>query len=84
MLYGRRLDFLYRMSPYEWRGCIENGEIFILIEYKFSLVQIDVQKREMNLGLSKKAVVGCKRDSFNIYHFCEFMMWEWDAENIMD
>jgi hypothetical protein len=84
ILRGRKLDNLYRMSKYEWRGEIENGKYFILIEYKMLLVQIDIQKREMNLGTAKRVVLGNPEKDFNIYDCCDFLKWEYDKENIID
>ena len=68
----RKLDFLYKMSPYEWRGTLNNGQNFILLEYKLLLVQIDVQKREMELGISKRAVLSLSNKPFYIYKCCDF------------
>ena len=84
ILKRRKLDFLYRMSENEWRGTLSKAEGFILIKYKLSLVSIDIQKREMNLGESIKPVLINKNKPFNIFDCCEFFEWEYDSENIMD
>tara|TARA_R100000008_G_C3583461_1_gene170334 strand:+ start:2503 stop:2796 length:294 start_codon:yes stop_codon:yes gene_type:complete len=84
ILQGRKLDFLYRMSPSEWRGSVSDGEAFILIEYKLVLIQIDIQKREMYLGYSKKPVLAHPSKSFNIYKCCDFFQWQYNRDNILD
>jgi len=84
ILRGRKLDTLYRMSKHEWRGEIENGKYFILIEYKMLLVQIDIQRMEMNLGTAKRVVLGNPEKDFDIYDCCDFFQWEYNKENVID
>tara|TARA_Y100001938_G_C7963380_1_gene365503 strand:- start:178 stop:468 length:291 start_codon:yes stop_codon:yes gene_type:complete len=85
VLLGRKIDFLYRLSAYEWQGTLEDGEFYILIECKGLLVQIDIQQREMFLGTSIKPVLSLKKPhTFNVFQCCEFFEWEYDPENIMN
>ena len=85
VLLGRKIDFLYRLSAYEWQGTLEDGEFYILIECKGLLVQIDIQQREMFLGASTRPVLSLKKPhTFNMLQCCEFFEWEYDSENIMD
>tara|TARA_R100000742_G_C4248184_1_gene66812 strand:- start:132 stop:422 length:291 start_codon:yes stop_codon:yes gene_type:complete len=85
VLLGRKIDFLYRLSAYEWRGTLEDGEFYILIECKGLLVQIDIQQREMFLGACTRPVLSLKKPHvFNMCKCCEFFEWEYDSENIMD
>ena len=85
VLLGRKIDFLYRLSAYEWQGTLEDGEFYILIECKGLLVQIDIQPREMFLGASTRPVLSLKKPhTFNMRQCCEFFEWEYDSENIMD
>lgn len=90
ILWGRKLDFLYRMSPYQWRGTVEKGEHFILLESKLLLVQVDIQRREMYLGQCKKSVLhfgsGAAHPlkSFDIYKCCDYFQWKYDRHNITD
>ena len=32
VLRGHKLDCLYKMSDHEWRGTLNNGEFYILLE----------------------------------------------------
>lgn len=83
-LRGLKLDCLYKMSKYEWRGTLNSGEFYILLEYKLVLVQIDIQQREMLLGNAKKVVLGNPEKDFNIYDCCDFFKWDYNPVNIID
>tara|TARA_R110002074_G_scaffold49784_1_gene127180 strand:+ start:235 stop:531 length:297 start_codon:yes stop_codon:yes gene_type:complete len=84
VLRGHKLDCLYKMSDHEWRGTLNNGEFYILLEYKLVLIQIDIQQREMFLGKAKKVVLGNPVKDFNIYDCCDFFEWNYNPSNIID
>ncbi len=89
-LWGRNLDFLYRLSAFEWRGSFDQGEKLMLFEAKILLIQIDIQEREMDLGRCKKPVLsfGNKErnplESFDIYECCDFFQWQYNRDNILN
>ena len=55
-LKNKRLDALYKMSKCQWQGTLNDGELFILIEYKFGAVQVDLQDLEMYLKNGLKTI----------------------------
>ena len=46
------------------------------------MVLIDIQKREMFLGMASQPVLKVKK--FNIYTLCDYMEWQYDKDYVID
>jgi hypothetical protein len=83
-LKNKRLDGLYKMSKYQWQGTLNDGELFILIEYKLGAVQVDLQDLEIYLKKGLKTIAISLEKDNNIYDICDFLKLKYKHENIVD
>ena len=83
-LRNKKIDTLFKMSKYRWKGTINDSQLFVLIEYKFGVVPVDLQDVEMYLGKGLKTIAISLNKKNNIYDICDLLGFKYKHENIVD